>query len=213
MKKDIAAPFIPVQSEGAQTDTSESIIAPDEETAKSWFDIACLRLQDVNHWNKWCGFLSSGFQLTDTQERSLATTAHAGQYIRINIPGPGTRAGNGYDWVRIERVEHIRLNEVQEIFIIQARPSTHPLKPEGDIAHFLDSRATSSFVIKRDATQLAATVYGRNEMPNTTVGDTVDKLRNAMVGSSGAIGVSKLQWKALVKGLFEFIREPILISH
>lgn len=205
MAEDIVAPYIPAQYTGEETETSHAIEAPDETTALAWFDILALRLKDVNNWNKWCGFLSSGFQLTDGDGNKLALAAAEGQFIQIDIPGPGPIAGNGYDWVKIEKLEQVKLNESQEFVLLQARPSASPLNKDNGIAHFLEDQATSSFVVKREGVTLTATVYGRNEVPNVQVHETADRIRNAVIGSAGAIGISRLQWKALAKGLFDFL--------
>ncbi|GGH57253.1 hypothetical protein HNQ91_000177 [Filimonas zeae] len=205
MAEDIVAPYIPAQYTGEETETSHTLEAPDEETALAWFDILALRLKDVNNWNKWCGFLSSGFQLTDDKGNKLALAAAEGQFIQIDIPGPGPIAGNGYDWVQIEKLEQVKLNERQEFVVLQARPAASPFNNMNGVAHFLDKEATSSFVVKRDGLTLTTTVYGRNEVPNVHVHETADRIRNAVAGSAGAIGISKLQWKALVKGLFDFL--------
>ncbi|HEY6901282.1 MAG TPA: hypothetical protein VI233_11585, partial [Puia sp.] len=58
--------------------------------------------------------------------------------------------------------------------------------------------------LERKEKRVTMTVYGRNEVPNTAGASGVaDKVRNAVVGTLGAIGLSKVQWKSLVKGLLE----------
>ena len=34
--------------------------------------------------------------------------AKENEYFKIDIPGLGSAAGDGYDWVRVEKVERIR---------------------------------------------------------------------------------------------------------
>ncbi len=81
----------------------------------------------MNEWGKLCGALSSSFQLVDKLGgEEIDEAANAGLFIRIDIPGPGSNAGKGYDWVSIEQVEEIRLGEHQQLFFIRARPSGHP---------------------------------------------------------------------------------------
>lgn len=202
MPEALSAPFIPVQYTGEETETSEEKQTPNEQAAKILFQTAVDRLKNINSWNEICGTLSSSFQLVDKMGEEIEDAANTGQYIRIDIPGPATSAGKGYDWVSIEQMEHIVLNDHQEVFFIRARPSGHPLQKHAGTAHFLKDVATSSFVVVRDKETVTATVYGRNEVPNTTdVEDTTDKLRNAVVGLTGAIGISKIQWKALVKAV------------
>lgn len=58
-------------------------------------------------------------------------------------------------------------------------------------------------MVSHEGNTVRAAVYGRNEVPNTGAEKAVDKARNAMVALSAMAGVSKLQWKLLVKGLVE----------
>jgi hypothetical protein len=203
MPDHISAPFIPVQYTGEETETSTERAAASEEAAIAIFQRAVNRLRDVNGWGALCGALSSEFQLVDKLGEEVDDSANAGFFIRIDIPAPGTKVGKGYDWVLIEQVEEVQLNDHQQIFFIRARPSGHPLQKHAGTAHFLKEEATSSFVITRDHETVKATVYGRNEVPNTDTGETLDKMRNAIVGTTGAIGISKLQWKALVNSLLK----------
>ncbi|UPK68744.1 hypothetical protein [Chitinophaga filiformis] len=203
MPDHISAPFIPVQYTGEETETSAERQAGNEQAAISIFERAVTRLQHINGWGKLCGALSSEFQLVDKMGEEVEGPASAGLYIRIDIPGPGNSVGKGYDWVLIEQMEDVRLNDRQQVFFIRARPTGHPLQKHAGTAHFLKEEATSSFVITRDEEEVTATVYGRNEVPNTDATETKDKIRNAVIGAGGAIGISKLQWKALVKSLLE----------
>ncbi|SDH27113.1 hypothetical protein [Chitinophaga filiformis] len=203
MPDHISAPFIPVQYTGEETETSAERQAGDEQAAIAIFERAVGRLQNVNEWGKLCGALSSEFQLVDKLGEEVEAPANVGMYMRIDIPGPGNSVGKGYDWVLIEQMEDVRLNDRQQVFFIRARPTGHPLQKHAGTAHFLRDEATSSFVITRDGEEVTATVYGRNELPNTDAQETKDKIRNAVIGAGGAIGISKLQWKALVKSLLE----------
>jgi hypothetical protein len=203
MADNIAAPFIPAQYTGEATTTSETKELVHETAAVTFFKAAVARLSDVNKWAGLSGSLSSEFQLTDLAGKPAEGPAETGMYIRIDIPGPGTNAGKGFDWVKIEQKEHVMLNEHQEVFFIRARPTEHPIQKSAGIAHFLRKEASSSFVLVRNGATVTATVYGRNEVPNTQTTDIGDKIRNAVIGATGAIGISKLQWKALVKGLLE----------
>lgn len=201
MTDDIAAPFIPAQYVGESTTTSANKALVHELAASAFFKTAMEKLEEVNRWAELSGSMSSAFQLTDLAGKPVIGRAETGMYIRIDIPGPGTNAGKGFDWVKIEQKEHVILNEHQEVFFIRARPAEHPIQKSAGIAHFLRMEASSSFVLVRNGLTVTATVYGRNEVPNTKVADLGDKIRNAVIGATGAIGISKLQWKALVEGL------------
>jgi hypothetical protein len=161
-------------------------------------------LWDVNEWTDHCGALSAGFQLTDDEGEPLKGHAAVDDYIRIDIPGPATSEGRGYDWVRIEKIEQPAILAPGAISLLQVRPCSNPqAKDTTATAHFLQEHATSTFIIEWGDKEISATVYGRNEVPNTEHPGVADKVRNAVVGSLGAIGLSKIQWKALVRGLLE----------
>jgi hypothetical protein len=44
-------------------------------------------------------------------------------------------------------------------------------------------------------------VHGRNENPNTTTKDAIDKLRNFSISIGAMFGFSIIQWKKLAKGI------------
>ncbi|HET7897956.1 MAG TPA: hypothetical protein VFL47_09810, partial [Flavisolibacter sp.] len=116
---------------------------------------------------------------------------------------PGTKTGAGHDWVRIEEIVEFA-EDMDDFTSIRVRPANNPTSRNSDIAHFYTDDATSNFIIKREGTKVTAGVYGRNEKPNISAVETLaDKVRNAVVGTGGAVGFSKLQWQTLVKGLLE----------
>lgn len=205
--------LLPKQVRGLSTQTSTEVTASREEDAKLIFERATERMLDVNQWTDMCGSLAAGFQLMDDRGEELEGHATVEDFIRIDIPGPGPREGKGYDWVKIERVERPAVDGVDGLFLIQVRPSPAPSDGEasgfgapavsGPPAHFLEDSATSTFLLERKEKKVTMTVYGRNEVPNTAEAEGVDKIRNAVVGALGAIGLSKVQWKALVKGMLE----------
>lgn len=209
--------LLPAQERGQSTVTSTQVTAANEKDAKFIFERAMERLQDVNEWSDYCGAMTS-FCLTDEGGEPLQGRADVGDFIRIDLPGPGTREGEGYDWVQIEKIEGSDGHDAQGsiitppsqrqprgLFLMQVRPSRNPCnKGSIQIAHFFESSATSTFIVERQDRIITITVYGRNEVPNTRKPEaSVDKWRNAVVGSIGAIGLSKLQWKALAEGLLE----------
>jgi hypothetical protein len=209
--------LLPAQERGQSTVTSTQVTAASEKDAKFIFERAMERLQDVNEWSDYCGAMTS-FCLIDEGGEPLQGWANVDDFIRIDLPGPGTREGEGYDWVQIEKVQGADGHDEQgsnalpsspqqprDIFLLQVRPSRNPSnKGSTQIAHFFEASATSTFIVERQDRTVALTVYGRNEVPNTRKPESlVDKWHNAAVGSIGAIGLSKLQWKALTEGLLE----------
>jgi hypothetical protein len=194
---------IPRQQQGDQADIVETITANTEEEAKALFQIARQRLFDVSHWGDISTGISASFLLTDALGEPKQGDPAPGDHFRISIPGPGSNAGNGYDWVQVEMVEDLQSeSESSATAMIRVRPSEHPGKQEG-VAHFLDPQATSSFIIRRQQQIVSAEVHGRNEKPNVDAQKIPDKIRNAVVGTAAAKGIGKIQWQKLVRGLLQ----------
>lgn len=197
-------PTVPPQEKGTEKDIDHSIEAVDENDARKLFMIARNRLVDVNHWKDFSGAASATFRLTTPEGKELNRTVEKGDLFKIDLPAPGPAEGRGYDWVKVEAVEESgNPNGEKETIAIRVRPTPSPLTPGDNTAHFFNEKATSSFVLERDGKKVTAAVYGRNEMPNTETTNLLDKVRNAIVGSTAILGFSNVQWKNLVKGLIE----------
>lgn len=196
--------LIPDQQVGRKLDTDNQIIAPTQEEAQLLFQKAVDRLMDVNRWDKICGPVSATFKLTDAEGKEISRLPQMGDHFKIDIPGPGPAAGEGFDWVRIEALEDRRNPSAEEESVtMRVRPSTSPENSLTDTAHFFDEKATSSFRVIRERNVVRAEVHGRNEVPNTHVEKTTDKVRNAVVGTGAVSGMSNPQWNSLVKGLLD----------
>jgi SpoIIAA-like len=196
--------LLPIQVRGNAKEMSANITAASEEGAVYIFERARERVLDINNWTDHCRPMATSFQLTDDTGEALQGRATEGDFIQIDLPGGGTRDTKGYDWVRIEKVELHTVSSSVHVFLMQTRPARDPqAKGTSRIAHFLEESATSSFVIERNDKKVTATVFGRNEVPNSSGNDAVEKPLNGAVGSSGAIGFSKGQWKSLLQGLLE----------
>lgn len=188
--------LIPDQYQGSRMDVVEQRLSPDEKQAVALFNRASERLLDVNRWGSLAGV--SAFQLIDASGVRVERAVQEGDFIRIDIPGPGTMAGMGYDWVIVEQI--IFLEEPDSSTLaMRVRPSAHPVSGSTEIAHFLKSIATSTFLIRRDGKAVFAEEHGRNEVANTDVERLIDKGRNFTVGLAAKLGLSYPQWKSLVK--------------
>ena len=196
------AHVVPPQQEGGQADIVETRKASNCPQAKSYFGQAKEKLYDIAHWDNFSEGMSASFALTDSNGVIKNGLPAVGDHIRINLPGPGSSAGRGYDWVRIEIVEEISEPD-WEFCIIKVRPSEDPAKKEGT-AHFFKSQATSSFIIKREGILLAVEIHGRNEKLNMGSSWLTDKIRNLVVGTAATSGFAKIQWQKLAKGLMDF---------
>jgi hypothetical protein len=192
--------IVPDQEIGFQKDIIHKVQALDLNDARRLFLIARNRLVDVNNWNEYSAI--GHFQLVDSEGHEVFRTAEIGDYFRIDIKAPGPVAGNGYDWVRIEAItDHSDVEGFEEHMAMRVRPAQNPLDEKNDTAHFFSDESTSSFVVKREGTEVTASVFGRNEVPNTSASKMVDKIRNQVVAASAIAGMANIQWRSLVTGL------------
>jgi hypothetical protein len=191
---------VPAQEIGSKMDAVEKIELHSEAEAIHFFKTVKDRLLDVNRWSDFAGGASSDFYLTDPQGNLVQRKVTDGDHIKIDIPGPGTKTGAGYDWVTIEEIKSQVLDDA-EVLSMTARPSANPLSDEEETAHFLTQEATSTFQVKRIGKTIYAEEHGRNEVPNTDLNRPLDNIRNTFVGWGAKIGFSYPQWKALVNGL------------
>lgn len=194
--------LVPQQETGTETNTEETVTLRDEKEAQALFERAKERLLNVNTWEELCGTGSANFVLTDPAGQEVNRLAQPRDHFKIDIPGPGPVTGEGYDWVQIEQIEELHEPERNaDCVLVRVRPATNPKGGADDVAHFFSEEATSNFMVRREGNTVTAAVYGRNELPNTKAESAVDKARNTMVALSAMAGISKLQWKQLVKGL------------
>jgi len=190
---------VPVQQEGRQSDIIENSAFTTPELADKAFQLARQRLYDINNWGNITEGISADFTLTDLQGNRLERKPEVGDYIRIDLPGPGSIAGHGYDWVQIETIEESLQPHQENRVSITVRPSEDPGSPEGP-AHFFDSGATSTFLLIKKHNQLSAAVHGRNETP-ATAEKLLDIVRNNLVSEAAALGAAQIQWKKLCKAI------------
>jgi len=191
---------VPEQNEGGKMDITANITLDSTENARAFYQLAKQRLLAVYNWYEVCAVPVSTFMLTDPQGNEVKRSVQEGDYLKIDIPGPGTSTGDGYDWVRVENLQEESLNQTDTISMT-VRPAANPLNENDDTAHFFKDTATSTFQVKRIGNEVYAEVHGRNELANTETDRMTDNIRNILVGWSAKIGLSAPQWKSLVTGL------------
>ena len=169
-------------------------------TAQKLFEEARKDLLNVDQWHVIAGN-KTVFQLVSSNGEEIQGPVKKDDFIRIELPAlPSSTTGEGYEWVRVEKLEEKR----QEDFaysIIQVRPASPPFVKTKEIAHFFSRDGTSSFCVIREGNKVTAAVYGRNEHPNTKTFRIIDRIRNIVVALGAMIGLNKPQWKSLVTGL------------
>jgi hypothetical protein len=192
--------LIPENLQGKEITASASANFEMEDMAVLHYKFARERLLLINDWHSIAGTIGARFQLTDGKGTEAFRQAEKGDHIRIDIPGPGSQAGEGYDWVRIEEIREVNAEKADSIAIL-VRPASNPCTDNGKIAHFYAEHSTSTFVVRRENNKVTASVYDRNIEANQETKGLFDKVRNAIVGLSAKHGFSKLQWQVLVEGL------------
>jgi len=193
---------IPLQFKGSEMNAVEKTVLDTEEEAIRFFELVKERLLNVNGWGEVAELPLSSFRLTDKQGQQIQGPAKEGDYLKIDIPGPGTETGQGFDWVIVESIKTEKDTE-SEYLSMRVRPVVKPSGTGTDVAHFLEDDATSTFQVKRMGHTIYAEEHGRNEVPNTKTKKNLDNVRNTLVGWGAKLGLSYPQWKSLVKGLLK----------
>ncbi len=202
MKEKDFTGIVPAQYTGEEIEATASVEFNTNNEAKNFYGIAKERLLNVNNWHHLAGIISAKFQLMNAAGEEVDRKADKGDYFKIDIPGPGSSEGDGYDWVCIEEIKEVIEEDVQSIGL-RVRPVKNPFGNKEEIAHFYSNEATSSFIITGEGNKVTAWIIDRNIKPNDDAGSLTDKIRDIAVGI-GAIGIfSKAQWQGLAKGLVE----------
>ncbi|MGI9527409.1 MAG: hypothetical protein ACR2MS_09905 [Weeksellaceae bacterium] len=195
---------VPDQKEGGFHDTESEKCFETVQEATTQYPILKTRLLNINSWHSYAGSMSAAFKLFDSKAQNKNEAPEVGDYIRIDIPGMGSKVGDSYDWVKITKID-LNAYDADERCFIQCVPSINPTSNVVDeVAHFYLDKATSNFIVSRRGSCITTGIYGRNEVTNDDVNNLSDKLRNALISIGGMVGVSKLQWKSLANGLLNF---------
>ncbi len=194
--------IIPPQVEGSKSDNVHHEVCNSREAALDLYFTACNRLKEVSKWETLCnGLLTANFTLCDENGNAVQRMAQEKDFFKIDIPGPGPQDGDGYDWVQIESIV-TEPGEEEDVTAIKVRPASSPVNDKEGTAHFFDSNASSTFMIKRKGNTVYAEIHGRNEKPNTeNTSSAVDTVRNAVVANAAIASFSDIQWKQLAVGL------------
>lgn len=193
--------LIPKNKIGKAVNLSHAVTTDKEEGAQTIYKLARERLLNPDCWQILAGAGTANFELisASTDFKQVQKNDH----LRINIPGPGSIVGDGYDWVIVEKIEENNFLETDKSIGLRLRASSNPQNDKTDTAHFFKKDATSTFIIKLKDEVITASYYGRNEVPNIEDVPMLDKLRNTVVATGAAIGLSELQWNALIKGFLQ----------
>ena len=196
--------LIPHNKKGKENDLHAERTLPAVKDARQVFLQACTRLLNPNIWNALAGNEQAVFNQADKTGKKLERPVREKDFIKINIPGPGTKTGKGFDWVQVVRIEDRRDADAQdESLALRLDVCADPTDTTGKTAHFFRQGASSSFKIRRNNNQVSASYYGRNERINTETGNIVDDVRNVVVGTGALLGLSEVQWQTLIQGFLK----------
>lgn len=192
--------IIPEHKTGKKVDCFETVEFKDTTEAVAFYDVARERLLNINGWGDIATIPSSQFCLVDQENDTLERPAKVGDYVRIDIPGPGLPSSKGFDWVRVESIDEEVLPDYRRT-ALSLRPAQDPTNPHSDIAHFFKALATSTLLVEQKHNSVSVQYAGRNELVNTENTTMTDNIRNFLVGIATKMGASFPQWRALVKGI------------
>lgn len=193
--------LVPKNNHGKETDIVQEVELGSEQEAIKHFAVVRTRLLSPCLWHNLAGSFTAVFTLVDRKGHEKRPPAKKNDYLKIDIPGPGPKAGDSYDWVCIHDISEEVIATADESIGLQLMPCKHPFGFTDNTAHFFTEEASSTFIIKREGNIIHALYYGRNEEPNTDKVGPIDKVRNALVAAAAIAGVSEVQWTALLKGL------------
>ncbi len=193
---------VPGQHSGESVTADGSREFENDTSAKAFFSQVEARLLNVNQWHDQAGEALAQFTLTDRAGNPLDGAAQEGMLIKIDIPGPGSKSGEGYDWVKIEEIKRTESADIQST-ALRVRPVAAPGSGDGEPTHFYDEKSTSTFTVTRENSTITVAVYDRNINPNTEADSLIDKVRNAITGLIGEKVFSKIQWQSLVEGILK----------
>lgn len=196
---------IPPQQEGNHVDLSTEKLFFNQAEAKEFFKKAKHRLLNVFDWKNCAALPMADFVVIDKEGNEVIRPVYEGDVLRIDIPGPGSVSGDGYDWVAVEQLKEEEGTDGSRSCSILLRPTSNPMDTDnkGEVSHFFKDSATSTLIVKQVGNKVVAEYYGRNEVINTDVEKTVDKVRNSMVGLGAKLGFSDMEWKCLIESFLK----------
>ena len=189
--------FIPAQKEGKDLDLEYSLTKSTILGARTLYKTALKRLLCPYLWHELAGSATAEFNIYESG-RNNSKPVEVYDHLFIDIPGMSLES---HDWVIVEEIKQQAIKQADESIGIKLRACPDPHTSEDTVSHFFTESATSTLIIKRIGNVVTASYHGRNEKPNIQTGNTLDNIRNGMVALGAMMGLSKLQWTALIKGL------------
>ena len=200
-------PNIPAQLKGGCHNIVSMQCANSVDIAIDNFKKLQLRLKSVNEWESFSAKIKAEFFLIDSETTKSTTELKVGNFIKIDIPGPGSPSGSGYDWTEIIDVQNGMEIQDSPFFAFTIRPCPAPDSDEETVAHFYNKESTNTFIVRRIGTCIYAEVHGRNQIENTADAPLLDIVRNKAIAIGSKLGFGSLNWMGFVSALLEPFEE------
>ncbi len=194
-------PKIPQNLKGNSHDVVSMKCVDTLESADSYFKTVVERLISVKDWCSYSDKVKTKFVIINSDTAQETNEFDTGNMIRIEIPGPGTASGKGYDWTKIIDITTNKDDAELPFFAMTLKPCSPPNANNEVIAHFYKEKSSNTFVIRRIGDCIYAEVHGRNETINISDVPLLDSIRNIGINMGTKIGLGGLNWLALTEGL------------
>ena len=195
-------PSIPAQLKGGCHDIVSMHCANTVDKAKANYKELQRRLVAVNEWHTFSEKIKAEFILVTPINDQPTDELKVGNLIKIDIPGPGSPSGSGFDWTEISKVETDD-DEEFPYFAFTLKPCPAPDTKDDTVAHFYSKESSNTFIIRRIGTCIYVEVHGRNEIENTSDAPLLDIVRNKAVAIGSKFGIGSLNWMGFASALLE----------
>ena len=196
--------LIPAQINGKENNIQYDKSFGSQPEALAAFERAYSRINDPLHWHELTRVIVARFLLPSDPNLNKYPLIREGNFFRIEIPGPGPKTGDGYDWVKVDRVvDEKNPRASNELFGMTLRACSNPERNSDTTAHFFQSLATSTFIVRRNYNTVISSYHGRNEVPNVHTHSVLGNIRNAYVALGAGAGLSETVWSILIKSFLK----------
>lgn len=185
--------LLPINTIGSENNAVFFLICNSETEAFDKFRKLSEKLLQINDWKVNAGKNPTEFYLYNKEDEKSAL-AQVNDLVKIKMPAPKNKLGNGFDWVIVNRIEPTEQTEMK-VLLLQMKPHSCAESASGNIAHFYKETASNTFILAKKNKTLQFSIHGRNEVPNTGKVGFVSALRNFFVANGGIFGGSKVQWQ------------------
>jgi len=196
--------LIPPQLKGKENNIQFDKTFGTQAEALAAFERAYARMNDPLHWHELTRVIVARFLLPSDPSLNQYPLVREGNFFRIEIPGPGPQTGDGYDWVKVDKViDEKNPTAATELFGMTFRACSNPERHSHTTAHFFQSLATSTFITRRNYNTVTSSYHGRNEIPNVHTDSILGNIRNAYVALGAGAGLSETVWSILIKSFLQ----------